>query len=364
MRVVISGYYGFNNSGDDALLKSIINDIKSVDENAQITVLSGAPKETKSDYGVGAVYRYNIFSVLYSLIKCNLLISGGGTLIQDATSTKSLLYYLGIIRAAKFLRKKVMLYANGIGPLTSFKNIELTKDVLSDVELITLRDENSAKELEQIGVAGPEIRLTADPAFLLEADDRGEEILENYGIPTDKKLLCVSVRKYKGNPQNFEDTMAEFCDYATDKYNLFTVFLPMQKRNDYAISASIKNKMKNKSVIIGTSCKISSLLSIIKRMHICVGMRLHTLIYSANCNIPVIGIVYDPKVNGFLEYMGEDRFVGVTEISKDALTKHLDEIYADYDSIKSNLSFNVRLLRGKARENRELMEKLLNERKK
>ena len=363
MRIVISGYYGFNNSGDDALLMSIIDDIKSVGKNAQITVLSGSPKETKEKYGVDAVYRYNIFSVLYKILKCDLLISGGGTLIQDATSTKSLLYYLGIIRIAKLFKRKVMVYANGIGPLTSFKNIEMTKDVLSDVELITLRDENSAKELEQIGISGPEIRVTADPAFLLEANEKGGEILENYGIPTDRKLLCVSVRKFKDLPENFENTMAEFCDYAADKYNIFPVFLPMQKRNDYAISASIKNKMKNRSVIIGTNCDISSLLSVIKRMHICVGMRLHTLIYAANCGIPMIGIVYDPKVNGFLEYMGEERFLNMDEISKDALVKYLDDIYNDYDSIQSNLKFNVRLLKGKSRENRELMEKLLDERR-
>ena len=362
MRIVISGYYGFNNSGDDALLMAIIDDIKSVCKDAHITVLSGNAKETREKYGVGAIYRYNIFSVLYNLLKCDLLVSGGGTLIQDATSTKSLLYYLGIIRIAKFFRRKVMLYANGIGPLTSFKNVELTKDVLSGVDLITLRDENSSKEIEQIGISGPEIHVTADPVFLLEPNDRGEEILENYGIPTDKKLLCVSVRKFKGSPKDFEDVMAEFCDYAADKYNLFPVFLPMQKRNDYAISAAIKNKMKNRSVIIGTNCDISSLLSIVRRMHICVGMRLHTLIYSAICGVPMIGIVYDPKVNGCLEYMGEERFVNVDGISKAALSEYLDAIYNDYESVQSNLKFNVRLLRGKARENRELMQKLLGER--
>lgn len=359
MKVVVSGYYGFNNSGDDALLMSIIEDIKSVYENAEITVLSASPKDTRKDYSVSAVHRYNIFTVLAKILRCDLLISGGGTLIQDATSTKSLLYYLGIIRIAKLFKRKVMLYANGIGPLTSFKNIEKTKNVLNEVDLITLRDENSVKELEHIGVTEPEIHLTADPAFLLMPDERAEEILANYGIPADKPLLCVSVRKSKNSPQNFEKIMAEFCDYAADKHGFFTVFLPMQHRVDYGISASIKNKMKNRSVVIGTNYSVSSLLSLIKQMHTCVGMRLHTLIYSASCNVPMIGIVYDPKVNGFLEYMGEDRFVNLEEISKEKLEEYLDGICADYDSVKSNLKFNVRLLRGKARENRELMKKLL-----
>lgn len=88
-------------------------------------------------------------------------------------------------------------------------------------------------------------------------------------------------------------------------------------------------------------------------------MRLHTLIYAASCNVPMIGIVYDPKVNGFLDYMGEDRYVSLEELSKEKLEEYLDGICADYDSVKSNLKFNVRLLRSKARENRELMKKLL-----
>ena len=359
MKVVISGYYGFNNSGDDALLMSIVDNIKAIDPAIKITVLSNSPKETKKIYNTNAVYRYNIASVLYEIATCDLLISGGGTLIQDATSTKSLYYYLSIIRIAKILRRKVMLYANGIGPLTSFKNIETTKNILDTVDMITLRDENSKKELEQIGVTKPEIHLTADPAFLLEADDKGEEILGNYGIEKDSKLLCVSVRKAKNNPKNFENIMAEFCDYAYEKHGLTTVFLPMQRKVDYSVCASIKDKMKSRGVVIGANYKVSSLLSLISKMHVCVGMRLHTLIYSSSVGVPVIGIVYDPKVNGFLEYMGEEMYINTEDITKDKLSEYLDKVCAEYESTQSNLKYNVRILRNKAEENVELLKKLL-----
>lgn len=359
MKIVISGYYGFNNSGDDALLASIIENIRAIDENALITVLSNSPVDTKKSYGVNAVHRYNLFMVAASISSCDLLISGGGTLIQDATSTKSLLYYLAIIKIAKLFGKKVMLYANGIGPLNSFKNIEKTKDVLNQVDLITLRDEKSQKVLEQIGVSAPEIRITADPAFLLKPDLTGKDILSNYGIPLDQKLLCVSVRKWKNNPQNFEDIMASFCDYAYEKYGLFTVFVPMQHKVDYSIAANIKNKMKNRAVVIGANYKVSSMLSLMQEMDICVGMRLHTLIYSASSAVPVIGIVYDPKINGFMEYMGEDRFVNVEDITCEKMCELLDEICSDYDTIKSHLKFNMRILREKATENGELMKQLL-----
>ncbi len=359
MKFVISGYYGFNNSGDDALLLSIINDIKSIDEEAQITVLSNSPKDTKRVYGVNAVNRYNIFTVVKAISGCDLVISGGGTLIQDATSTKSLMYYLAVINIAKMLRRKVMMYANGIGPLTSFKNIESTRKVLDKVDLITLRDENSQKELEKIGITGPEVRLTADPAFMVEPNESGKSILENYGVPKDMALMCVSVRKWKNNPDNFEEEMAAFCDYAYEKYGLFTVFLPMQPKLDFEIASRIKSAMKNRSVVIGSSYPIESMLSLMEQMTICVGMRLHTLIYAASSAIPTIGIVYDPKINGFMEYMGQKYFTFLEEASAQQMKELLDEVSAKYEDVCLDMKYNIRKLRSKAAENAELMKKLL-----
>lgn len=359
MKYVISGYYGFNNSGDDALLLSIISGIKSNDEKAEITVLSKSPAETRRGYGVDAVNRYNIFSLLAKISRCDVLVSGGGTLIQDETSTKSLMYYLAVIKIAKFFKKKVMLYANGIGPLNSFKNIEMTKRTLNEVDLITLRDKKSLDAIEQVGVAGPEIKLTADPAFLLKADGKGEEILESYGIPHGQPLMCVSVRKWKNNPAYFTGIMAEFCDYAFEKYGLFTVFMPMQQKFDFDIANEIKNNMKNRSVVIGANYSVESLLSIMSEMSICVGMRLHTLIYSASCTVPTIGIVYDPKVNGFMEYMGEDKFVSVESMNMENLCSLLDGVCRNYDAVRNEMKRNITSMRVKARENTELLQKLI-----
>lgn len=359
MKIVISGYYGFNNSGDDALLEAIIKDICEIYDDCTITVLSNSPDETRKKYKVDAINRYNIPLLLSKIYSCDLLISGGGTLIQDATSTKSLMYYLFIIKIAKLFKKKVMLYANGIGPLTSFKNIDKTREILNEVDLITLRDENSKAQLEHIRVVKPHIELTADPAFLLEPDDRGRDILNSYAVPEDKEILGISIRKWKENPENFEDIIAEFCDYAADEYGFFPVFIPMQHRLDYNIAVSVKNKMKNDSAVIGSGYNAQSLISILGETKLCVGMRLHTLIYSAIANIPMIGIVYDPKVSGFLEYMGVNHYEKITDVSTEVLKKQLDDICQNYDAEKSHIKFNMNELKNKAYKNRELMKKLL-----
>lgn len=359
MKILVSGYYGHGNNGDNAMLMSIIEDIKSVCENADITIISGTPKETKEAFGVKTVHKYNFIAIILAIFGCDVLILGGGTLIQDVTSTKSLHYYLGIIRCAKILKKKVMLYANGFNSMTSFKNIENTRDVLNKVDVITLRDEKSFKELENIGVNMPEIKITADPAFLIAPDDQGGEILAHYGIAENKPLLGIAVHKSKNNPKDFEEKIASFCDYAAEKYGLFPVFLPMEKRSDYSLCASIKNKMRSRSVVIGTNYELPSVLSVMKQMHICVGTGIYSHIYSAISNVPMIGI-YDSKDWGLWEYMhGDEYLVNIEEFSENNLKEHLDNISADYDSIKSSLKFNVRILRGKAKENREFIEKLI-----
>lgn len=129
-RILVSGYYGFANSGDDALLGAIIQNMREYDPDMEITVLSKNPAETRALYGVESINRYNMFQIMSRMKKAKLLISGGGSLLQDRTSSKSLYYYLTIIRLAQTLGTKVMLYANGIGPLTREKNIKKTMQVL------------------------------------------------------------------------------------------------------------------------------------------------------------------------------------------------------------------------------------------
>lgn len=359
--VVISGYYGFRNNGDDALLKSIIADLRAKRPGIDIIVLSKNPQETEQIYKVRAVNRTNIFGVISALSGTKLLISGGGTLMQDGTSTKSLLYYLWIIRLALLFGKRVMLYANGIGPLNSAKNIERTKKVLNRVNLITLRDRVSYDELASIGVDKPKILLTADPAFGLGGLDAysGEELLKSHNIPGDKPLLCVSVREWKHAGENFCDTVAKVCDYACLKYGMHAVFLPMQPKNDYGITVDIQNRMNAPSTVIGADYDIESLLALFKEMHMCIGMRLHTLIYSAVSCVPLIGLVYDPKVSGFLDYIGVENYCDVTTMTEQELTDAVDRCVFEYDEIRSRLESGRAALREKAQLNAELAVTLL-----
>lgn len=354
--ILISGYYGFKNSGDDALLMSIIQDLQRNKESPNIVVLSANPKETRRIYRVKAINRLNFFSVLEHMKKADMLISGGGTLIQDTTSTKSLLYYLAIILLAKKNNLKVMLYSNGIGPLNKERNREYTRRIINEVDLITLRDDKSFETIKQIGITKPKTIVTADPALNLSgADaDRGIEILKTADVPTDKPLLGISVRKWRDLGEEFEDAVASACDYAAEKYGLYPVFLPMQVSKDTAISQSIMRRMKYKASIVSSSQRVTDMLSVVKCMNMCIGMRLHMLIYSTINQIPLIGLAYDPKISSFMKYTHQNLHINIYNITDNKLKEMIDKCIIEYDEIKDDLTDNYKTLREKAFENGRL----------
>jgi len=354
--ILVSGYYGFKNSGDDALLTAIINDISKYKESPDIVVLSKNPRETEKIYRVKSINRFNFFAILKHMKKAEMLISGGGTLMQDGTSTKSLVYYLSVINLALKNKLKVMLYSNGIGPLNHTNSREMTRNILNQVNLITLRDGASEKLLQEIGVTKPEIRITADPALGLEIDDMavGRKILDGYEVPANKKLLGISVRRWSENCRDFEVVVARACDYAAQKYGMYPVFIPMQAEKDLVISQSIAARMKTNAAVINKRYSVQEIMSVIANMDVCIGMRLHSLIYAAVAAIPLIGLVYDPKVSSFMEHTHQNLFAGVREIDEKILKELIDKCMENYDETVSELEESRQELKAQALLNAKL----------
>ncbi|MBR7081800.1 MAG: polysaccharide pyruvyl transferase family protein, partial [Oscillospiraceae bacterium] len=143
-KILISGYYGFNNIGDESILRTVVDNLREKMTDIDITILSHDPKDTESKYGVKAVDRMSLRGIIKAVRDCDMLISGGGSLLQDVTSKKSILYYLFIMRLALMFGKKVFIYSQGIGPIDRPRNRRLTARVLKKVHGIVVRDENSA----------------------------------------------------------------------------------------------------------------------------------------------------------------------------------------------------------------------------
>lgn len=360
--ILISGYYGFKNSGDDALLHAIINDLKKTSPDKKIVVLSKNPEETKKTYNVYAINRLNPFLIIFHMLKAKLLISGGGTLIQDATSTKSLLYYLAVISIAKIMGVRVMLYANGIGPVISDKNKTLTKKVLNRTDCITLRDEKSFGVLESLGVKKPKIEITADPVFSIcsSGEETGRKILKESGVPEDARILGISVRSWKNSDPEFKEKLAFSIDEICKKHSLFPVFLPLQPK-DREICEDTASLLNSPFTVLKNHLFIDDMLSVVSNFDIAIGMRLHMLIYAAKCAIPIVGICYDPKISGFMDYAKQDKYVYADNLDRDVLISKTDEIFDDYENIKKALVLTSEKMQGLAEENSRYASSLLQE---
>ena len=182
------GYYGYKNSGDEAILKSIVHSLREQDPDLSFVVLSRKPGEAMRNNDVFAINRFSIYHVIKAMKRTRLFVAGGGNLIQDNTSTRSIMYYLSMLRLAKRYKAKAMLFANGIGPINRRINRRNAAKVLNQLDAITLREPVSYEELKKMGVTNPPIQITSDPAILLDpvpAKDV-DRIMAEENIPTDK----------------------------------------------------------------------------------------------------------------------------------------------------------------------------------
>ena len=242
---------------------------------------------------------------------------------------------------AKKYGVKVMLYANGIGPITKDVNVKRAKKVLNMADVITLRDSESEKLLKKIGVTKPEIKITADPAFSLEpcSDDETKKLLEKLNI--NKKYVCMSVRSWSESSTDILNGIAQMADYISKKYNLLPVFIPMQYSKDKQVSEKIISLMKEKGIFVNEALEIDKLLGLISKAEASVAVRLHMLVFGALTAVPSIGIEYDPKVSSFQEYIGQPYCINPDDIAngkyKETIDRFMDEKSSTTDALKNTL---------------------------
>ncbi len=358
---VLSGYYGFNNSGDDALLLGIVESLRREKPDIRLLVLSKNPAETKQFVMADSAQRFNLFAIRKALKSSKLLITGGGSLIQDTTSDMSLIYYLYVMEKAQKLGKKVYVYANGIGPLSD-KNVPTAANTVKNVDMITLRDEMSLLEIERMGITDVPVEITADPALLLKPISKESSLVllekEKEGL-SKQKLLCVSVRNWKGNDGDFAEKMAKICDEAYERCGLTTLFLPMRPQNDTRISLEINEKMKHKGHVLTGKYSVNEILGIVSACRCVAAMRLHSLIYALTAGVPSIGLVYDPKVEGFLRYIGSENNFDASNIDCEGVLDKICYITESFDSLSERVSEKHRELCVKAQRNAAIAKHLL-----
>ncbi|MGI4791752.1 MAG: polysaccharide pyruvyl transferase CsaB [Janthinobacterium lividum] len=361
-RLLLSGYYGYGNAGDEAVLAGLLTGFRASASAAdlELTVLSGNPSETRTAHGVDAVDRYRPSALLPAIAHCDLFLSGGGSLLQDVTSAHGIFYYLGVVRLAQMLGKKTMFIAQGIGPLKLARSRKLVASVANKLSAITVRDPDSAQLLREIGVIRPPIEVTADPALLLSPSP----------IPSNSPRIGgrgassfgVALRPWHGQEEiGAQVTDACFSSLGTQK----PLLIPMQPASDTPVAEQFRQKwallsgQANAATLCTATDGLGPLLSIIAGCDMMVGMRLHALILAAAAGVPSVALSYDPKVTAFMQSSGQGDAVYDLNAPLDTLTSLLARVWAERLARAAALDAALPGLRAQATRNIEIALKQL-----
>ncbi|MVP01528.1 polysaccharide pyruvyl transferase CsaB [Paenibacillus lutrae] len=331
-RVVLSGYYGFDNSGDEAVLQSILLALQEQGEAAgvriQPVVLSANPQRTTEMYGVEAVHRMKIPDLFGAIRSSDGLISGGGSLLQDATSSRTIPYYLLVLKLAQWLRKPTFIYSQGVGPVNNRRFYSWIRSTFKKCAIISVRDQESAELLGTMGVPASSVRVVPDPVMglpLRSAEAGGAEsdsssvhqspLTAGRAAPTSDDgarsavpVIGVSVR-YWNTDRSELDALAEALRVLMSRRQVQVRLLPFHLPSDEEASAYVADRIgpqgegQDVRIVSGVTHP-QDMLAEVSACDVLVGMRLHSLIYAASQFVPMVGVSYDPKIDQFLARLG------------------------------------------------------------
>jgi polysaccharide pyruvyl transferase CsaB len=302
-RLLLSGYYGFGNFGDEAILRVFVDQWRARRPDDTITVLSGNPMQTASAYGVEAMPRLNPRDVADAIKRSHIVVSGGGGLLQNATSLRSLLYYTGIIREAKRAGRKAAIFAQGVGPL-DFIGKQVVKRTCGDVDMAIVRDDDSAALLQPLVPRVP-VEVAADPVFLTPTAIAPESVaaLGREGVTkVEGDLVTVVVRK---SPllDRIAGELAAGIDRLSSAHGAHVVFVPLQRPDDAEAAIDVIRRCKTAPTLLGGGYDMPTMSALFARSAAVVSMRLHALILAARLAVPMLAIPYDPKVTALLRML-------------------------------------------------------------
>ena len=316
-KILVSGYVGFNNFGDEAIFYALSRHLKEL--GFDVSVLCNNTKEVKEKYEVNTYYFKSLIQILKAILNCDILISGGGSLLQNKTSNFSLFYYLFIILFAKLFFKKVIIFAQGIEPIVGKFPEFITKTILKFVNFITVRDNNSKKLLKSWNINST---LVSDPAYSLVQD---REIEEN------KKGLIVQLRNYRGMNYEFISSLALFiAQNYKGEVSVFSFFYEIDERICFEFIEELKKYNIKAQYIPNKSTEET--INIINKAQYVISTRLHGLIISNALNTRTFAISYDEKIKTLINELNLES-IDIFNYTKDELNTKLNKFF-NYQSDK------------------------------
>ncbi|MNK65522.1 colanic acid biosynthesis protein [compost metagenome] len=309
-RIVVSGYYGFGNLGDEAILATIV---QQLGPQADVVVLSADPARTALEHGVRAVGRTDMAAIVQELRGAGLFLSGGGGLMQDVTGPFSVAYYGGLLKMAQWLGVPSMVFGQGVGPLGSPFNRLLVKAAFSGTRVMTVRDQASVDLLQAMRLPRERVVLTADPVLCLEPADPGRitQIWAGTGLRPDLPTIGISVRPWHTWYERQFKVFSTVISHVASSCGAQVLLLPFQQPGDERITEELRDCLSYRPdeqvpavAMLHELLSAQEMLGLIGRLDMVVAMRLHAVIMAAASGVPAVGIAYDPKVAHFSAQWG------------------------------------------------------------
>ena len=363
-RIGITGSYGGLNLGDEAILHSIVAQLRR-DLPVELTVFSRDPEDTKRRHGAEravAVRKMSRAEVTPEVERLDLLIVGGGGILFDAEAR----IYLREAQIAKEKGVPVMLYAIGAGPLTHASVQQVVRETLDQVDVITVREKSAQRVLEEAGVHR-DIVVTADPALLLKPEALPRGVLKHEGLEGRRRLIGMSVREPGVaapdiDPKEYHALLANAADFMVDRYDAEVVFVPMERsvldtQHSHAVIAQMLRAQR--ATVLKGEYTSGQLLSLMSKFSFVLGMRLHFLIFAALRGVPFVALPYAGKVAGLLEDLKVPT-PPLNLVNPGRLIAHLDDAWDRRRQMKLNLAKSVPPLQKRSQETHRILLELLN----
>lgn len=337
MRVLLSGYYGFGNLGDEAILAAMAQELASAVPNIEIEVLSGDPAHTRRVHGLAAFDRWRVTSVWRALRRSSFLIQGGGGLIQDATSAASPAYYLAVLLAARVVHRPYAIFLQGLGPLSRPAWRKWTARLFRRARLVLLRDERSAELLRRWGFRG-NVAAAADPVVLLRPAPRAE--LEAWLAEAKVSLPGAPYKVLVPRELGEHEPALTAAAKAMASGGRPTFVVPFQQQ-DEELARRLATSAGATALPVPEDPRVA--LALVAGSAGVLAVRLHALIFAASANVPALAVAYDPKVSAFCDAVGY-------AYSKDLTAGLLNEWLAETDAGGASPEADaVRSMRSRAR---------------
>lgn len=328
----IFGYYGQGNAGDEAILAALVDGIKTTVPEAQISVYSANPDETRKTHQVDAYRPFSLdlkliikgilgrsrihyLKSVFNFLRSDVIVIGGGGLFFDSKETNKWIHgYLKLIHRAKQLGKKVALVGISVGPL-HHKDSELAiGQAFSSADLISVRDNNSKELLIKCGIMAEKIHIIPDLVFTLQSisDERIQQILEQEKfISNGKANIALTPCCYNTAQPGWLMQYIAFCERATSELDSNLWLVPMQRHNihdDLSVIHDIYTELseptRQRTSILKNYYTAKEVQGVLSKANFVLAERLHGSIMALNTGTPFMGIAYMPKVVGVLELAG------------------------------------------------------------